>query len=135
MLEEGFNLFVYAVDFSKRAIEFVENNPLYDSSKVKGIVHDISKEDLHKELTNPADLISMIFVLSAIHPDKMQLVLKRLFQCLKPNGMVLFRDYAINDMAMIRFKPGSKLGDRFYVRQDGTRLVFGLACLYIYFEF
>ena len=35
--------------------------------------------------------------------------------------VVLFRDYAIHDMAMIRFAPGAKIGERFYVRQDGTR--------------
>lgn len=36
---------------------------------------------------------------------------------------MLVRDYGLYDMAMLRFGPGSKLGERLYVRQDGTRLV------------
>ena len=38
--------------------------------------------------------------------------------------MLLFRDYGEYDMAMIRFKPGSKISDRLYTRQDGTRSYF-----------
>ena len=67
------------------------------------------------------DIISIIFVLSAIHPDKFQGVLGNLYRCLRPGGVVLVRDYGLYDMAMLRFSPGSKLGSQLYVRQDGTR--------------
>ena len=80
------------------------------------------QDDISLELGNESvDLVSMIFVLSAIHPDKMKGVFQNLSTCMKPGSLLLFRDYAINDMAMIRFKPGSKLASQFYVRQDGTR--------------
>lgn len=38
--------------------------------------------------------------------------------------MVLVRDYGVYDHSMIRFEPGHKLDDNFYVRQDGTRTFF-----------
>ena len=43
---------------------------------------------------------------------------------MKPNGIVLVRDYGVNDHSMIRFDPGHKLADKFYARQDGTRTFF-----------
>ena len=66
----------------------------------------------------------MVFVLSAIHPDKHKQVMHNLARVLKPGGVLLFRDYALYDMTMIRFSPGSKICDRLYVRQDGTRSFF-----------
>lgn len=36
----------------------------------------------------------------------------------------MIRDYGVNDHSMIRFDPGHKLDEKFYVRQDGTRTFF-----------
>lgn len=47
-----------------------------------------------------------------------------MWQVLRPGKCVLFRDYGLYDHAMLRFKSGSKLGENFYVRQDGTRSYF-----------
>ena len=63
------------------------------------------------------DVISLVFVLSAISPEKFGQVLANLKKSLKPNGgRILFRDYAVNDMTMIRFKPGTKISDKLYLR-------------------
>lgn len=39
-------------------------------------------------------------------------------------GVLYIRDYAIYDLTMLRFKRGSKIDDRFYMRGDGTRTYF-----------
>lgn len=122
LLEDDPNLFVYACDFSSRAVQFVREHSKYDPARVQVFECDITKDELNSKLDgNEVDIISMIFVLSAIHPNKFKEVTSNLFRCLRPGGMVLVRDYGLYDMAMLRFGPGSKLGSQLYVRQDGTR--------------
>lgn len=124
LIEDQFNknYFIYACDFSPRAVEFVKQNPLYDETIIKAFQCDITTETIFQTIPhNSVDLISMIFVLSAIHPNKFNAVFEHLFRLLKPGGVLLFRDYGLHDMAQIRFKAGNKIGDNFYMRQDGTR--------------
>lgn len=125
LLEDDLNIFVYACDFSPRAVEFVKQNPLYCPERCCAFQCDLTKDDLMENVPQGSvDVITLIFVLSAVHPDKMKLVLENINRVLKPGGIVLFRDYGLYDHAMLRFKPGSKLGENFYVRQDGTRSYF-----------
>lgn len=52
----------------------------------------------------------------------MPLVLQNIRKVLKPNGLVLFRDYATGDLAQERFTcKDQKISENFYVRGDGTR--------------
>uniref|UniRef100_A0A2K5CWT5 Methyltransferase type 11 domain-containing protein n=1 Tax=Aotus nancymaae TaxID=37293 RepID=A0A2K5CWT5_AOTNA len=102
-----------------------EQNPLYDTERCKVFQCDLTKDDLLDHVPpESVDVVMLIFVLSAIHPDKMYLVLQNIYKVLKPGKSVLFRDYGLYDHAMLRFKAGSKLGENFYVRQDGTRSYF-----------
>ncbi|XP_069762716.1 tRNA N(3)-methylcytidine methyltransferase METTL6 isoform X2 [Narcine bancroftii] len=122
LLECDLNIFVYACDFSPRAIEFVKQNYLHDTERCKAFQCDLTKDDLLENVpAESVDVAMLIFVLSAIHPEKMQLALENIYKILKPGGCILFRDYGLYDHAMLRFKSGHKLGPNFYVRQDGTR--------------
>ncbi|KAF6734070.1 Methyltransferase-like protein 6 [Oryzias melastigma] len=125
LLEDDLNIFVYACDFSPRAVEFVKQNPLYCPERCCAFQCDLTKEDLSDNVPEGSvDVVTLIFVLSAVHPEKMKMALENINKVLKPGGIVLFRDYGLNDHAMLRFKAGSKLGENFYVRQDGTRSYF-----------
>ncbi|XP_038635086.1 tRNA N(3)-methylcytidine methyltransferase METTL2 [Scyliorhinus canicula] len=118
-------LFVYCCDFSSAAVELVKLNSGYERSRCLAFVHDLCDPQANYPMPNESlDIIILIFVLSAIHPDKMQAVVKRLSQLLKPGGMLLFRDYGRYDMAQLRFKKGRCLSENFYVRGDGTRVYF-----------
>ncbi|KAM6223854.1 tRNA N(3)-cytidine methyltransferase METTL6 [Rhynchocyon petersi] len=125
LLEEDEDIFAYACDFSPRAVAYVKQNPSYNTERCWVFQCDLTEDDLLKHVPpESVDAVMLIFVLSAVHPDKMHLVLQNVYKVLKPGKCVLFRDYGLHDHAMLRFKAGSKLGENFYVRQDGTRSYF-----------
>ncbi|XP_026501101.1 tRNA N(3)-methylcytidine methyltransferase METTL6 [Vanessa tameamea] len=123
LVEEGFtNFYFYACDFSPRAVEFVKTNKLYDENRMKAFCADLTTDDLFENVQEESvDIASLIFVLSAINPSMWSQVAKVAFKVLKPGGVILFRDYGRYDMAQLRFKPGHKISENFYMRQDGTR--------------
>ena len=60
-----------------------------------------------------------------VAPEKFENAITNTAKLLKKSGgLLIFRDYAVNDMAMFRFGPNSKVGPRRYVRQDGTMTYF-----------
>ncbi|XP_004498868.1 uncharacterized protein [Cicer arietinum] len=115
--------FVYACDFSPRAVELVKMHEDFKESHVHAFVSDLTADDLCKEITpSSVDIVTMIFMLSAVSPEKMPLVLQNIRKVIKPNGHVLLRDYATGDLAQERFSgKDQKISDNFYVRGDGTR--------------
>ncbi|WJX09662.1 hypothetical protein P8452_00471 [Trifolium repens] len=115
--------FVYACDFSPRAIELVKMHEDFKESHVHAFVSDLTADDICKEITpSSVDIVTMIFMLSAVSPEKMPLVLQNIRKVIKPNGYVLLRDYATGDLAQERFSgKDQKISDNFYVRGDGTR--------------
>ena len=107
-------------DISSKAIELVKCNPEYDES-INAFVCDLTCDSLVQWVPRDSmDVITAIFVLSAIPPMKLQAVIDNVMSILKPGGTLLIRDYAINDCSMIRFKQDNYLDDRFYCRHDGT---------------
>lgn len=70
------------------------------------------------------DFVTLIFTLSAVPLHRMSRAITECFSVLKPGGLLLFRDYGLYDMTMLRFEPEQRVGYREYVRSDGTRSYF-----------
>ncbi|NWW96706.1 METL2 protein, partial [Rhynochetos jubatus] len=117
--------FLYCCDFASGAVELVKSHSSYNSAWCSAFVHDVCDDALPYPFPDEIlDVILLVFVLSTIHPDRMQGVVNRLAKLLKPGGMLLFRDYGRYDTAQLRFKKGHCLSENFYVRGDGTRVYF-----------
>ncbi|NWR58762.1 METL2 protein, partial [Bucorvus abyssinicus] len=117
--------FLYCCDFASGAVELVKSHSSYNSAWCSAFVHDVCDDALPYPFPDEIlDVILLVFVLSTIHPDRMQGVVNRLAKLLKPGGVLLFRDYGRYDTAQLRFKKGHCLSENFYVRGDGTRVYF-----------
>lgn len=143
LLADNPHMFIYACDFSKRAVDMVKSNENYTEDRCKAFVCDLTADALTDNIpANSLDLVgcshfdlryslthlqvSAIFVFSAIPPEKMSIAIKNIYSVLKPGGHVLFRDYGIYDEAQIKFSAASdkRLDSNFYVRHDGTMSYF-----------
>lgn len=121
--------FIYACDFSPRAVDIVKAHPLYRPENISAFTLDITTSPETAFDGTPlrhgaADVASLMFVLSALKPEDFRPALENVRNSLKSGGVLIMRDYAVNDMAMLRFGPGTKIKDRHYVRQDGTMSYF-----------
>ncbi|BDA43460.1 probable tRNA N(3)-methylcytidine methyltransferase METTL6 at N-terminal half [Coccomyxa sp. Obi] len=126
LLEANAEATAYACDFSQSAVEILRSHPLHHAGRVHAFVADLTADDLTSNVPEASvDFCTLIFVLSAIDPNKMAKVLQNIGKTLKVgSGRVLVRDYAEGDLAQARLAGPSKqqqLGDHFYVRGDGTR--------------
>ncbi|VDM20665.1 unnamed protein product [Hydatigera taeniaeformis] len=113
--------FVYACDFSEKAVSLVKSSPSYNSQYCLAFQQDISKPNLTWPFPPECiDAICCIFVLSAINPDSFPQTIRNLCACLRPGGVIFFRDYGLYDLSQIRVKQGRCIGRNFYTRGDGT---------------
>nr|XP_058909533.1 tRNA N(3)-methylcytidine methyltransferase METTL8, mitochondrial isoform X4 [Kogia breviceps] len=124
-LQNAPEFFLYCCDFASGAVELVKSHTSYRAAQCCAFVHDVCDDGLPYPFPDGIlDVILLVFVLSSIHPDRMQGVVNRLSKLLKPGGMLLFRDYGRYDKTQLRFKRGHCLSENFYVRGDGTRAYF-----------
>ncbi|KAK9282406.1 hypothetical protein L1049_005323 [Liquidambar formosana] len=115
-------LYVHACDFSPCAIRLVKSHEYFREDRVNAFVCDVIDDDLSdKIMPSSIDVVTLIFMLSAVSPKKMHLILQNVKKILKPKGYVLLRDYAIGDFAQVKLQNRNQMiGDNFYVRGDGT---------------
>ncbi|KAG0663094.1 hypothetical protein C6P46_002937 [Rhodotorula mucilaginosa] len=106
-----------AFDFAKKAVELTKTHPLYTPSSCHIFQHDLTLplSSLSDKLASPPpefgdpilpgsfDIVSCVFVLSALPPHKQAEAVKSLISLLAPGGWLLFRDYALRDAAQLRF--------------------------------
>ncbi|KAG1897074.1 S-adenosyl-L-methionine-dependent methyltransferase [Suillus fuscotomentosus] len=123
------NLTIRAYDYSTHAVKLVQTNALYSSppvGKIEAAVWDLSSPGILPPGVEPGtvDIIILVFVLSALHPNEWGKAIANIHKMLKPGGLVLFRDYGRHDLTQLRFKSGRLLEDNFYIRGDKTRVYF-----------
>jgi len=122
------NLRLHAYDYSSQAVKLVQTNPLYVAPPVGTIqseVWDLSSSSLPPNVEpGSIDIIILVFVLSALHPHEWAQAVTNVYKMLKPDGVVLFRDYGRYDLTQLRFKSERLLEDNFYIRGDKTRVYF-----------
>ncbi|KAK3841734.1 MAG: putative methyltransferase [Linnemannia gamsii] len=123
VLEINKRLFMYACDFAPHAIELVKQHEDYKQGRCSAFVCDLTKDALTDTIpAGSLDIVSSIFVLSAIPAEKLEASIRNIKEVMKPGGMLCFRDYAVYDAAQVKFSsnPGHMLDTNLYVRQDGT---------------
>lgn len=114
--------FVYACDFAASAIDILRHHEQYTPRRCHAFTADITASPVLPPQS--LDVVILIFVLSAVHPEKMQAVLNHLAESLRPGGILLLRDYGRYDLAQLRFKGSRCISENFYMRGDGTRVYF-----------
>ncbi|OMO70681.1 Methyltransferase type 12 [Corchorus capsularis] len=134
-------VFVHACDISPHAIALVKSHMEFKEDRVNAFVYDVTVNNLLKRI-NPSsvdvitletylyalpvkgnayiktNIVKQIFVLSAVSPYKMPLILQNIK---RPGGHVLLRDYAVGDFAQVKLNNKNQMiSEGFYVRGDGT---------------
>ena len=73
ILQSNPKAFVHASDFSPTAIQCLKCHEEYNDKKIQAFVADITSDKLTTWVSEQSvDICTMIFVLSAISPDKME---------------------------------------------------------------
>ncbi|KAG0591269.1 hypothetical protein M758_1G158200 [Ceratodon purpureus] len=97
-----------------------ESHEQFDATMGTPESKNLSGHDFVSCCIGGLDIVTMIFTLSAIPVEKMAHVLAECLEVLKPGGLLLFRDYGLYDMTMLRFAPRQRISSCMYQREDGT---------------
>ena len=135
LIRANLNMRVTAVDCSPTAVATLEKSPEFDPRRVRALVVDASEANSMVGRVDDAsmDAVTAVFFLSALTASGMRNVAEEVRRVLRPNGVLLFRDYARgdvkNDGDSSQFVPGLRVdsateSDQMYRRGDGTLAVF-----------
>jgi tRNAThr (cytosine32-N3)-methyltransferase len=132
-MKENATVEFHCMDFSAAAVRLLgEEAARHEgfSDRIKTLfVGDVSQPQMILEQVpeHGCDLALLVFVMSAMGPERWDQVVESAYRVLRPGGMVLFRDYAEGDAAQKRYEktPDSRvLGDGGCCRGDGTQAYF-----------
>lgn len=118
---------ICASDISPTAVRLLTAHPSFPADRCSACVWDVADaRGLPASVAEgSADAALLIFVLSALPPDAFARAAGNVFRALKPGGVLLFRDYGLSDEKQRKFtKGGTKLGEGWYARQNGTMVYF-----------
>eukprot|EP01064_Diplonema_japonicum_P037152 TRINITY_DN8634_c2_g1_i7.p1 TRINITY_DN8634_c2_g1~~TRINITY_DN8634_c2_g1_i7.p1 ORF type:complete len:295 (+),score=69.00 TRINITY_DN8634_c2_g1_i7:181-1065(+) len=117
---------IYGFDLSAVAVDLMKKDAKFDSDLITAFQHDMTASPLPSVVPDASvDFATLIFVLSAIAPEKMPASIAHLAQKISPGGTLYFRDYADGDLAQTRLAstPSSQIRDSdpsFFMRTCGT---------------
>lgn len=77
-----------------------------------------------KYLSVHADIVLIMFTLSAVSSEQQAVMLSHAFRALKPGGLLLIRDHGLYDMVQLRIPPEQFVSKNCYKRGDGTLAYF-----------
>ena len=87
------DLMIYCCDLSQTAVQLVQDHPQYRQGRCQAWVCDVTQDWQPTFPPDSLDVVTLIFVLSAVSPGKMEAVARNIVKYLKPGGVLLFRDY------------------------------------------
>jgi len=129
LLQDGWT--VWGLDYSTVAIHLLKQQERFIESKGRAHAHvwDISQPIYHDNVMpwlGVANVTTLLFCLSALDPNDMNVAAHNVAATLQPGGTLLFRDYGRYDEAQLKLgtSRGKRLGENYYRKQDGTRVYY-----------
>ena len=101
LMRANVDLFVHACDCSPTAIAALTSNPEYDPRRCDAFVADLSggEAPLRNKIGDESiDAVTGVFFFSALDEEAFARVARECHRVLRPGGVVLFRDYADDDV-------------------------------------